>query len=210
LEIDHIFVFIDKDGPEIAALTGLGLVETYRRQHIGQGTANVCFAFDNLFLELLWMDDPAAALSPAIVRTGLEARARWRSAGTCPFGIAWRGEPKEAIETWRFAPPYLPEGITIDVAVDSDDPRQPMMFSFPGSRAPTTWDAQRQGNLQHEAGFQRVSEILLTLPKDVTLSPTLRQIAAQASPNLIVQSGPVYGLQVLIEGPNQQARSKLR
>jgi hypothetical protein len=48
LEIDHLFVFIEPDGPEIEALRRLGLVETYRRAHPGQGTANVCFAFDNL------------------------------------------------------------------------------------------------------------------------------------------------------------------
>ena len=34
-------VFIEPDGPEIDALKRLGLTETYRRPHPGQGTAPV-------------------------------------------------------------------------------------------------------------------------------------------------------------------------
>ncbi|MBT9552194.1 MAG: hypothetical protein IV088_15200 [Hydrogenophaga sp.] len=39
--IDHVFIFIERDGPEIDALKRLGLTETHRRAHPGQGTANV-------------------------------------------------------------------------------------------------------------------------------------------------------------------------
>jgi Glyoxalase-like domain len=72
MEIDHIFMFIEPDGPELNQLKSLGLVETYRREHPGQGTANACFCFDNMFVELLWMVDPTEALSTLIVRTDLE------------------------------------------------------------------------------------------------------------------------------------------
>ncbi|MEO1271293.1 MAG: hypothetical protein AAFX99_24640, partial [Myxococcota bacterium] len=67
-----------------------GLVETYRRAHPGQGTANVCYALDNAFLELLWVVDLDEALSPAIRRTGLALRSEWKRHGISPFGIAWR------------------------------------------------------------------------------------------------------------------------
>ena len=91
-EIDHVFLFVQPDGPEIGALRRLGLTETYRRAHPGQGTANVCFAFDNLFLELLWLTSETEARSPAIARTRLWDRSRWSASGTSPFGIALRGE----------------------------------------------------------------------------------------------------------------------
>jgi hypothetical protein len=37
MELDHVFVLIDPGGPELAYLKSLGLIETYRRQHPGQG-----------------------------------------------------------------------------------------------------------------------------------------------------------------------------
>lgn len=52
--IDHIFMLVDPGGPEIAQMTELGLLETYRRVHTGQGTRNICYCFDNMFLELLY------------------------------------------------------------------------------------------------------------------------------------------------------------
>jgi hypothetical protein len=88
--IDHVFMLVSADGPEIDHLASMGLVETYRCTHPGQGTRNVCYCFDNVFLELLWVDDNDAARSDAIKRTGLYERSLWRTSGTCPFGIAWR------------------------------------------------------------------------------------------------------------------------
>ena len=91
LAVDHLFLLIEPDGPEIEALRHLGLTETYRRAHPGQGTANACFAFDNLYLELLWLTSEPEARSAPVARTRLWERSQWRSLGTCPFGIAVRG-----------------------------------------------------------------------------------------------------------------------
>lgn len=204
MEIDHIFMFIEPDGPELDQLKALGLVETYRREHPGQGTANACFAFDNMFIELLWMVDPLEALSPPIVRTGLEPRSRWKTAGTCPFGIAWRGGDDSAIETWAFAPPYLPEGVTIDVATDGDDPRQPMMFTFPGSKAPLSWDSERKGELQNRAGFQTIDRIALTLPKYTPITPSLRTLLRLCSPTFSVHCGSGFRLQLNLNGTTKK------
>lgn len=69
MEVDHLFLFIDKDGPEPARLAELGFSETYWRIHKGQGMANICYAFENMFLELLWIENAHEALSPSIERT---------------------------------------------------------------------------------------------------------------------------------------------
>ncbi|MBK8213640.1 MAG: VOC family protein [Myxococcales bacterium] len=50
MELDHLFVFVDGPSEAEEALTLLGLDETYRRVHPGQGTANVCCAFDDAYL----------------------------------------------------------------------------------------------------------------------------------------------------------------
>jgi hypothetical protein len=68
LKIDHLFMFIESDGPEIDALRRQGFTETYRRAHPGQGTAKVCFAFDNLYLELLWLTSEAEARSGSLCK----------------------------------------------------------------------------------------------------------------------------------------------
>ena len=64
--IDHILMFVEADSLEIDNLASLGFMQTYRRIHPGQGTQNVCYCFDNLFLELLWVNDCDAARSDAI------------------------------------------------------------------------------------------------------------------------------------------------
>jgi hypothetical protein len=209
MEIDHIFMFVERDGPELAQLKGLGLVETYRREHPGQGTANVCFCFDNMFVELLWMDDPVASLTDPFVRTGLEPRSRWHTAATCPFGIAWRGDAIGAIKTWDFAPPYLPNGVTINVATDSDDPRQPMMFTFPGSTAPSTWDLERRRNLQRAGDFDVIAEVIMTLPQDVEPSATLLYLEQFCDTALQIVRGAAYALEIVMSGSKRQQRFRL-
>jgi Glyoxalase-like domain len=166
LELDHIFCFIAPDGPEIDLLKDLGLHETYRRNHVGQGTANVCFAFENAFLELLWITDPLDAASSAIEQTGLLTRGQWRTKGSCPFGIAWRNGGK-SIPIWAFAPPYLPAGVTIGVATDGDDAYQPMMFTFPGSTPPTDWESKRHKGFQRRGGYTVIEAVELSLPQSV-------------------------------------------
>lgn len=201
--IDRIFMLIDSEGPEIGQMERLGLTETYRRVHPGQGTRNVCYCFDNLFLELLWVDDPDAARSPAIKRTGLYERSLWRSRDVCPFGIAWRGtspEVEPSIPTWAFAPPYLPDGMTIAVAEDGDDVRQPMMFRSPGSAPPSDWPPEKRGVLQHGSGLGAAREIILTVPAWAPPSEALRIIAANCHPRLTLKNGDAWHLAMRIEG----------
>lgn len=209
--IDHIFMFIDPEGPEIEQMAKIGLVETYRRVHQGQGTRNVCYCFDNMFLELLWIDDPDAALSPMIKRTRLYDRSVWRRRDVCPFGIAWRASRSGAeptIATWAFSPPYLPKCMTIAVAEDGDDPRLPMMFRSPGSLPPTEWPPERRGELQHRSSLGAIKEIILTMPAWAPRSDALRTIAAECQPHLKLKPGNAWRLEMQIEGLN--GRSDLR
>lgn len=205
--IDHVFVFVEADGPEIAMMKATGLVETYRRDHPGQGTRNVCYCFDNLFLELLWVDDPDAARSAAIKRAGLYERSLWRTNGACPIGIAWRRSshhPAMTIPTWAFTPPYLPEGMSIAVAKDSDDARQPMMFESPGSTAPAEWPPEKRGALQHGAGLGVIREISLMMPPASPPSDALKAIVAHCAPSIRLGQASTYGLHVRIASLNQK------
>jgi hypothetical protein len=199
--IDHVFMLVEADGPEMDSMGSLGLVETYRRTHPGQGTQNVCYCFDNLYLELIWVNDKDAVRSNGIQRTGLYERSLWRTKGTCPFGIAWRkceGQPASALPTWEFTPPYLPKGMSIKVATDSDDPRQPMMFESPGSSPPIEWPIEKRGNLQHSIGLGAVTEIRLTMPTDAAPSSALKGIAQSDDPPVRIEPIGAYCLHLRI------------
>lgn len=207
LEIDHIFMFIEPDGPEMQALQRSGLVETYRRQHTGQGTANVCFAFDNLYLELLWLTSEAEARSDPIARTRLWERSQWRTLGTCPFGLAFRGDLAIAgVSTWDYRPPYLahvvPPVPAIQVAADSDDPMQPMLFSFPGSTAPRDWAAERQCRLQHAAGWTEARGLVLKMPPAAVPSAALTRLAGAAGFVIERSDHPAYGVALRLARQN--------
>ncbi len=198
MDLDHIFTFIAPAGPEIARMAELGFTETYRRRHPGQGTENVCYAFDNLFVELLWITDAAEAGGAAIRRTGLLERSRWRAEAVCPFGIAWRGAPPHA-PLWDYRPPYLPPGAAIRVACEGDDARQPMLFQAPGGAAPTDWPEERRGTLQHGAGYGAVRAATLLLPADLVIGPVLQRLASQTILSLDAIPGTGYRLDLTIQ-----------
>lgn len=180
MQLDHVFVFVEYGAQRAKQLMeAAGFVETYRRVHPGQGTANICYALDNAFIELLWLTDEDEANGPLIKRTGLAQRAAWRALGTSPFGIAWRLDASvkaQPVQTWPYTPPYLPAGMSIQVATLSDDPRQPMLFASPGTQPPSQWPPERQGQLQRPGGLSAILGIELGLPAEAPVPQDLEQL----------------------------------
>ncbi len=202
MEIDHVFFLIEEGDRYPEWLESLGLVETYRREHPGQGTANICYCFDDIYLELLWVTDRNDIRSPPITRTGLLLRSQWRSNGSCPFGLAWREGPGGVgfdLPCWIFKPPYLPKDMAIQVAVDSDDPRQPFMFQSPGTAAPVDWPPDRRGELQRAAGLDAVTGVTLAIPAGAPPSPALKLLADQTILDLVTGDGAAASLTLTAE-----------
>lgn len=211
--IDHVLVFVAPDAPEVARLTSLGLAEDFRRAHPGQGTANVCFCFDNAYLELLWLTAPAEAASCTLARSALLARADWRRSGASPFGIALRSEDPDAslpFASWDYAAPFLPAGMTIAVAMASDDPRQPLLFRSPGNARPDQWADGRAGERQRAAGFTEIVDLRLAFPPGVAPDPafgtliTLGLIALEGD-----AAAPAMELELVRAGGADQRRLRL-
>jgi hypothetical protein len=179
LALDHLFVLVEPGAPERVALEREGLRESFRRRHPGQGTANVCFCFDNAYLELLWEEDREEIASPAVAPTRLAERAAWRRTGASPFGVAVRSEPPGAplpFATWDYRPPYLPEGVAIDVALASDDPRQPLVFRPPGASRPDAWTDGRAGARQRPAGLAAIAGVHIELQPGVRADAALLRL----------------------------------
>ncbi len=182
MQLDRAFVLVEPNGPELVYLREMGLAETCRRQHPGQGIENVCFCFPNMFFECLWVTDIREATSNATTRTALFERSQWRVRKTSPIGLAWRnsaGEPSSGIPTWTYKPPYLPEHMGIEVAVESDDPRQPMMFRSPGNTPPAQWPAERRGAMQEACGLGNVISVIYKYPVSAPPGPGLLTLASR-------------------------------
>ncbi len=171
LQIDHIFVFVEagpidsgsnQDPMEARWLKEAGFIESYRRDHPGQGTTNICYCFDNTYLELLWITDEAAAKSDLISKTRLAERSLWQENGASPFGIALR--PELPFETWNYNPPYLPKGLSIPVANSSLDPAQPFIFTSPSGKRPDVWQRDPEIKRQRSCGFSEIRQVELNMP----------------------------------------------
>ncbi|MFW5679284.1 MAG: VOC family protein [Pseudomonadota bacterium] len=162
MDLDHLFVFVEPGGAASRAkLEALGFVPTYTRRHEGQGTANCCYAFDNAYLELLWVEDARLLSRATFARTGLWEHATWRVSGASPFGVCVRSEHALPFACWLWTPPYLPPGMFLEVAASSREPSTPFLFRFPGTKRPDRWPAERAGRLQHDAGFAEIVGVTL-------------------------------------------------
>jgi len=163
LELDHFFVFVEPGGRESAAkLEEGGLVPNFRRHHEGQGTANLCYVFDNAYLELLWVEDPALLSRATFRRTRLWERSRWKSDGNSPFGVCVRAEAALPFPCWLWQPPYLPPGLYLEVAKVVSDPELPFLFRFPGTLRPDHWPDDRAGARQEHAGLAEITGLTLS------------------------------------------------
>jgi len=207
LELCHVFVFVADEGKAAAALSQVGLRESFRRTHPGQGTANLCACFENAYLELLWPSNRAELESPAVAPTRLAERAAWRDSGACPFGIALRTVPAEAplpLPTWGYRQAFWPPDFALPVAEASRDPRQPFLFRSPGSARPEAWTDGRADVRQDGA---EIAGLRLLFPVGTGPAAELRELAAAGV--LELGEGPAYGLELLVTQPKGQVRRLL-
>ncbi|WP_120495422.1 VOC family protein [Kiloniella sp. EL199] len=182
LEIDHLFVFVEppKEGDTPAEgflLEKAGLVESYRRNHPGQGTTNICYCFNNAYIELLWVNDVIDITSSLIKGTKLFERSQWQETAASPFGIALR--PEIPCDTWDYRPPYLPSDMSIPVATTSLDARQPFIFQSPGGKQPDHWRDQKPLQQNAPIGSHTISSISLDIPENYPANINLDMLERQ-------------------------------
>ncbi|MBX7541994.1 VOC family protein [Qipengyuania sphaerica] len=198
MEIDHIFAMIHPSDRVLQTLMDLGLVVSYRRKHEGQGTANACFCFENLYLELLWIEDPVQTSSGSSRGLGLLDREKGSHSSLSPFGIAWRQGSRtspDEFPAWVYRPSFLPEN-GIAVASESSLPGQPLMFESPSSFSPIDRCESERGAIQSKQGMRAVSSITISLPETAQPSDTLRHIAMQSTPSISIVSGQFHAIQL--------------
>lgn len=134
MEIDHLFVFSANKGQEANELLEFGFVEGSSRVHVGQGTTNRKFYFDNFFLELLWVIDQQEVSSQLVAPTKLGERAGWASHQGSPFGLCLvntQDTDRLFAPSIPYQPVYFPAGLAIDVLTNESCPHLPWTFRLP-------------------------------------------------------------------------------
>lgn len=163
MRIDHIVIFVSGDGSELEEIEKFGLKPGRVASHPGQGTSNTCYAFDNLFIELVWKINDAEIQSEKTRPLALLERTRWREEAACPFGFGLQlTGPDDGLypfPTWRYAPDYLPAQLEpIQMDTRSNDARLPLVFFVP------EYPADPNHRLQKHLGMHRVTACRLSLP----------------------------------------------
>jgi hypothetical protein len=134
MNIDHIFIFSDDNGKVADELVEFGLTEGSNRVHVGQGTTNRKFYFDNFFLEILWVHNETEIKSELTKPTGLWQRADFKINNFSPFGlcIVNTDETEQVFENaFKYQPDYFPQGLTIDIIKNEFQPNLPWTFRLP-------------------------------------------------------------------------------
>ena len=193
--LDHVFILCDAGAPEAEALTSLGLVEGAPNTHPGQGTACRRFFFPHQYVELVWVESPDETRSDATARTRLWDRWAARRGGGCPFGLVFVSDDEKSalpFPTWSYAPAYLLQGMTIEIAIDTplDEPE---FFVMPAvSRAAS---APRPG--QAALPGSTVTGVRLAGPWRRPSSPAARW--AESSGLLAFEASDEYRIEIIFD-----------
>lgn len=207
-EFDHLFICTDIGATVAEKLVSFGLTEGSSNTHPGQGTANRRFFFRNAMLELLWVTCEAEAISPPIRRTHLWDRWHYRKSEACPFGICLRSTDKKdegvAFAHWDFCPPYLPKGMSIAVATNSNIVTEPMLFQTPFGKRPDTQPPAKKQPLTHHAGLQEITRVTLVSPAAKHPSPELQSVVE--TEELQLREGTKYCIELGFDREKQNKK----
>jgi hypothetical protein len=182
-EIDHVWILVERGAPEADLLRGLGMLVAPPVPHEGQGTVGVPVMFENVYLELLSVEDEAASQQ---LGADYVQRLAWRSEGQAPFGVGLRevaaGDPPLPME--RYTAPWLQPGTALQVFSDQSV-HEPALFVLPDY---LTYPALQQA-------FPQVAQALASKPGAVTgVELTLAHAVERSAPARWVAAGGMLSL----------------
>ena len=181
LELDHLYICAAKGAPEARVLEDAGLrLAGDTAHHTGQGTASVFFVFENMYLELSWVED-----SVELAGADQELADKFNNAnrGGSPFGLGLRrSEPitdSLPFQTRSYYQEWMREGSSIEVAQTnhSSDPEVFVVPTYMGhdsllARAKAA-RSERLEDLKHPAGIKKLTKIKISGPNLPGESQTL-------------------------------------
>jgi hypothetical protein len=158
MEIDHIFIFTDDNGKIADKLVEFGLVEGSKRVHVGQGTTNRKFYFDNFFLEILWVHNDQEIKSDLVKPIGLWQRADYKRNQFSPYGLCIVNiDDNNGLfeNSFKYQPDYFPNGMTIEILKNENNPQLPWTFRLPFKRQKKKETEPKN----HKNGIKRLTKV---------------------------------------------------
>jgi hypothetical protein len=195
LEIDHIVVCVSAPIPAFA-LADLGLVSSSQPlRRFQQGTASRLIFFENVYLELIWVEDEMAAEIYAM-QSGIDflARANWPQTQASPFSIALRP---------RVQTPNRPRSTDsqsfINFATDNwRTQAEPLCFVIPESVSLLTLldptSVMHQQLLAHPAQIQQLTSATVGISTTTPLTNSMTLLEQEGVISLDLQSKPLLDL----------------
>jgi len=173
MEIDHIFITTKSKAPQADALVRFGLSEAPPNTHPGQGTANRRFCFNNMMLELLWIEDMDEVRSERTKPMRLYERCEPAEDKICPFGIALRPTTEKdetpPFQAWDYHPVYLPDSLKIQIA-DNTPLTEPMYFYLFFAQRQDKAPAENRHPMNHKVPLKEVTSVDVYINQDAPLS----------------------------------------
>jgi len=170
LEVDHFWIHVSPNAPELQALVDAGFAPYPRDpyQHIGMGTAANFVRFRNIYLELIWVEDSDALTQTA---PSFAATLLGRS-DVSPFGIGLRGLSPTAelpVESAIISAEYMRpwNGVLRSLSVQEEPSSAPRVFVIPDSMR---WDSRVSADptlleaTVNDLGVETVSRIRIIGP----------------------------------------------
>ena len=178
MDIDHIFIFTNDNGKIADELVLFGLAEGSSRVHVGQGTTNRKFYFDNFFLEILWVHNEAEIKSDLIKPTGLWQREDFKKNDFSPFGlcIVNTDETERLFQNAiKYQPVYFPAGLNIDILTNEEKPSLPWTFRLPfrGQKKNETEPTE------HKCGLKNLTSVEFGITNYNNTDEFIQQFAGQ-------------------------------
>jgi hypothetical protein len=133
MHIDHIFIFTNDNGKIADELVQFGLTEGSSRVHLGQGTTNRKFYFENFFLEILLVHNEQELNSEVTKKTGLWQRADFNLKNS-PFWLCIvNTDETESLfqNAFKYQPEYFPIGMHINILKNEHNLDLPWTFRLP-------------------------------------------------------------------------------
>ncbi|MBL1419847.1 MAG: VOC family protein [Alphaproteobacteria bacterium] len=168
MKIDHLLICVDAPEKKVKILTDFGLIEGEPNSHFGQGTSNRRFYFDNIYLELLYIDDLKAAQSALTKPTKIYQRFLPKTSKISPFAVCfYADDPKKnnkkfdinKFDNWAYKPKYLPSPLKIDIL---EAPISEPMYFFLDFISNASHKKHKE--FKHKIGFKNVTNIKYLTP----------------------------------------------
>ncbi|NJR39334.1 MAG: hypothetical protein HC781_11590 [Leptolyngbyaceae cyanobacterium CSU_1_4] len=216
LEIDHLFICVEA-AVECSTLTDLGLTsmtEVLRRPQ--QGTASRSLFFENIYLELIWVEDEIAAQNHA-AQSGIDFRSRAQPHNRAsPFGMALRQTLDMSHRPFDLLP--QPQDFNYSdtfvnfAAANLRLQNEPLCFVIPDAVSLIALldrtSPIHQGLLNHAAGMKRLTRTTVTIDTTIQLTDSINMLQREGV--IAVKPGALPLLELSFDEQVQQKMLDLR